>query len=226
MQKSRITRSLLIILGICLICSMSVGLYSVSKNTVQMQWVTGTHGDNEADYRAASFDILVDGQQNTTVNFKAYATTKLSDIEKQGDTYLPNSFVPDAYQTHTITVTNNSEVAVDCSLLVTRTTNDDRVFYVVLPDQSDIVQGLYTTTDMSTPQKVRAYADSKTFKNGKLDIGETKTFTMVIWSEHDAVFPDTDGDGIADESTKKLTELSNGVPTEEFTLNYSFDQAD
>lgn len=226
MRVHKIKRGLLIILGISLICTMSVTMYSVSKHTTLMQLITGTHGDNEANYRVAGFDISIDGKSDTMVDFKAYATTKLSDIEKKGDAFLPHSFVPYAYQTHTITVTNQSETVVNCSLSVTREENDSRVFYAILPDSENLLADLYTDTDISTPEKVKAYADSITYKTGELGIGETKSFTMVIWSEHDAVFPDSNGDGVADEPSQKLSELSDGIPADSFVLNYRFEQKD
>lgn len=201
-------------------------LYSYSKSTVQMQLTADTAGSNKAVHRTAAFEVQIDGKPTDTVNFKAYATTKLSDIEKAEDEYIANSFLPDAYQTHTITVTNHSETVTNCFLNVSRETEDDRVFYVILPDTNDILQSLYTDSNIKTLESTKIYTNSISFSDCTFSIGESKTFTMVIWAEHDAVFPDMDGNGVADENSRKLSELTEGVPAEKFTLQYTFEQAD
>ena len=201
--------------------------YSYSKNTEQMQIISDNHGDIKEMHRTAAFDILIDGKPENTVDFKAYATAKLSDIKKNGDEYIADSFLPDAYQTHTITVTNNSETTVKCILNLERSNNDDRVFYTVLPDtEENILKVLYTNSNIDTVENINDYTRGLTYKDGTLAIGESKSFTMIIWSEHDAVYPDTNNDGIADENSQKLSDLSDGVPSEQFTLNYTFEQAD
>ncbi len=194
-------------------------LYSYSKNT-------DTFLGLYTSARSAVFDVRIDGKPSDTVSFKAYATTKLSDIERSGNTYLPHSFVPGAYQTHSISITNNSETEVDCFLTVTRRNHDERIFFVLLPETENILEALYTPEDISTPKNVRQFLESVSFSNGRLAVGESKNFTMVIWSEHDAVYPDGNGDGIADEDGRKLSELTNGIPAEQFTLSFSFEQSD
>ena len=201
-------------------------LYSYSKNTMQIQVISDSEIDNKSTHRIADFDISIDGKPDDTVYFKAYATTKLSDIEVSDSSYIAHSFVPDAYQVHKISVTNNSETTVKCFLQVNRLLNDERIFYVILPDSNSILEDLYTKADLSTSKKVKEYTDSISYTNSILKIGETKTFTMVIWAEHDSVFPDKNGDGKAEENTQNLAELTYGIPTEKFILNYSFEQVD
>ena len=213
-----------------IIISSVLGIaYSYSKNMEQFDFTNGTNGEIGENHRTATFDIAIDGVSANTVSFKCYATTKLSDIEKTGEEYHPHSFLEGAYQTHEISVTNNSETSARCILSTARTMNDDRIFYVILPVENsteDVLEALYTDADIKTPQKVRNYLDGISFKQSDLAIGETKTFTMVVWSEHDAVYPDSDGDGAADEEGKKLQELANGIPYEEFSLDFRFDQVD
>ena len=226
MSGSKVKKSLLIIFAVILILGLSVSMYSLSKNTDVIKLLSGTHGNNEADYRVASFDIAIDDRDDDYVYFRAYATTKLSDIEKTDKGYEPHSFLAGAYQTHKITVTNNSETTAICILDVERDMEDDRVFYVMLPDVSadTIVQTLYTDSDTSNPQKVRDYLDSITYKQGLIERGQTMTFTMVVWAEHDAVFKDEDGDGIADENSQMLNRLEDGTPYEWVTFSFMFKQ--
>lgn len=228
MSKSKVKKGLLVLITAVMILGMSISMYSLSKNTEILKLLTGTQGDNEDAYRVASFDIAIDGRNDDNVNFCAHATTKLSDIRKIGNEYEPHSFLPGAYQTHTLTVTNNSEATANCLLSVERYYNDDRIFYAVLPDVSEdtIVQSLYTDSDIGTPEKIKDYLDGITFKECVLEKGQTKTFTMIVWSEHDAVFKDENGDGIADESDKFLNQLDGGTPTEKFTMKFSYEQKD
>ena len=135
--------------------------YSYSKNTEQMQIISDNHGDIKKLHRTATFDILIDGKPENTVDFKAYATAKLSDIKKNGDEYIADSFLPDAYQTHTITVTNNSETTVKCILNVERSNNDNRVFYTVLPDtEENILKVLYTNSNIDTVENINDYTST------------------------------------------------------------------
>lgn len=220
----------LIAVSVLLVITLTGVLYAYSKNTTFF----GLFGsDNINGARVASYDVIVDGVADNRVDFKAYATTKVSDITNTGDTYKGNSFREDAYQKHTITVTNNSEVTVKCDMTMTKTTNDDRVFSAVLEGadtESKLLSVLYnnmsghtsTMADMRT-----ALADlSRANKYTVLKTGETKTFTFIIWSEHDAVYPDSDNDGVADEDGKKLSELTDGVPQETYHLDYRFNQLD
>lgn len=219
--------AVLIVAVVLLLLVISVAAISFSKNSVNIQFTDASLQDQT--HRVASFDIAIDGVSTNMVSFKAYATTKLSDIEKTGEEYKPHSFLKAAYQTHEISVTNNSETSARCILSTSRTMDDDRIFYVILPvgnSTENVLKALYTDTNINTPQKVRDYLEGITFKQSDLAIGEAKTFTMVVWSEHDAVYPDSDGDGIADEEGVKLAELTDGVPFEEFTLDFIFEQVD
>lgn len=230
MNKLKSSKSVLVITiaSIVMLLLLITGVVvSYSKNASLFGLFSKGSGSDNTNNRVAYFDVSVDGNSDTTVDFKAYATTKVSDIEKIGDSYKANSFKEGAYQMHTITVKNNSEVAVKCNMSVTKELNDNRVFYVIVPNvENNVLGALYTDSTLNSIDDVRAYVDSLNKDYDKVDIGETKTYSMIIWSEHDAVFTDEDNDGIADEEGKMLTELVKGVPSERFAINYSFDQYD
>lgn len=210
---------------ICLTVGSGI-MYSQSKYTADLRITAEKNSSQTAVHRTAAFDIRIDGKPTETVDFKTYATTKLSDIQKNGNEYIPNSFLPDAYQTHTVTVTNNSETPAKCSLEVLRDRNDERVFFAVVPESENILQSLCTEGTVTTPEQVKAFTESLSFSDFTFDIGESKTVTMIVWAEHNAVFPDKNGDGIADEPTQKLSGLADGIPSELFTLHYTFEQVD
>ena len=178
----------------------------------------------EEPARTAKYKILVDGKATDVIDFTAYATTKLSDIESTGSTYKPHSFLPDAYQLHTITITNDSEMKVNCLPVMTKTTNDNRVFMVVLPktNASNLLSKLYTDSDISTPANVRSYIDSISYDNRQftMDIGEELDLTMIVWCEHDAVYSDPD------EAHLALADLAAGIPSESYKLDCYFTQMD
>lgn len=180
--------------------------------------------DEEEPARAAKYKVLVDGKATNVIDFTAYATTKLSDIEQTGTTYKPHSFLPGAYQIHTITITNDSEMQVNCLPAMTKTTNDDRVFMAVLPETnaSNLLSKLYTDSDLSTPAAVRTYVDSISYDNKDfaIGIGEKLDLTMIVWCEHDAVYSDPA------EAHSKLEDLAAGVPSESYKLDCYFTQID
>lgn len=201
--------------------------YSFSKNTLLLKFSSNVDGENNDTYRVATYDIQIDGRPTNVLDFNTYATTKLSDITRTENGYNPNSFLEDAYQKHKITVTNNSETVVTCDLTTVLSKNDDRVFYTVISSDADhLLENLYTDEDISTPAKVREYLADKTIQTATFNIGESKDFMMIVWSEHDAVFPDSNSDGTADTPTEYLADLTNGVPSETFLLNYQFTQKD
>jgi flagellar basal body-associated protein FliL len=226
MQKAKRSKVMYIIaiVSLILVTLAITGLtYSFSKNAS----LFGITNDNNRNDRVAYMHVQVDGLDSNVINFKAYATTKLSDIEKVGNTYKANSFKEGAYQLHTITVTNDSEVPVSCNLTTTTTTNDDRVFYAVIPNvNDDVISSLYSENTLNTISDVRNYINSISLTNDIINSQDTKTYSMIIWSEHDSVYVDANNDGIADEEGKTLAELANGIPSETYTLDYVFDQLD
>lgn len=207
---------------VCLSLVLVGGVYFAYSRNAQL--FAPFSVDEEEPARAAKYKILVDGKATNVINFTAYATTKLSDIEQTGTTYKPHSFLPDAYQLHTITITNDSEMRVSCLPVMAKTTNDSRVFMAVLPETnaSNLLSKLYTTSDLSTPAAVRTYVDSISYNNRDfaIGIGEELDLTMIVWCEHDAVYSDPA------EAHLKLEDLAAGVPSESYKLDCYFTQID
>lgn len=197
-------------------------MFAYSKN-ISLFGFFAQDGAGDSD-RLAAYDVQVDGKSTDVVDFTLYATTKLSDIEKTGNKYKAHSFLPDAYQVHTITVTNNSEVKVNCYTNTVAQLNDDRVFMAVLPKTSsaDILKKMYTDSELATPDDVRDYIDTISFANKDIaiDMGESAELTMICWCEHDAVYSNSD------EVNLDLAHLAAGVPHEQYKLDYYFTQID
>lgn len=180
--------------------------------------------------RVAKFAVQVDGLDVNGVQYKALATTKLTDIAYMSNTglYDGGSFLEGAYQSHLITIRNDSEVALDLHMDYGYATHDDRVFFAVIEGASrNILKSLYaiknTLADTSITT-IRSAITNALPETLTVAPNKTQYFTVVFWCEHDAVFKDTDGDGVADEEGKRLNELVDGVPQETITFDVELAQ--
>ena len=221
-SKSLIINRSFFILGLFILSIATAVSFTVAKMTTNF-------GTVFVPSRAATFDVVIDGVPTDTVNYKILATSKVSDIRHNVDTYTGNSFIEGAYRANSIVIHNNSEVKAEISLGVDVTNNDSRVFYAVLPNcatEQEIYQKLYTQLSGSTIPDVQDmcdYFNSSTYTIGSDDY---LRLTLVIWVEHDAVYVDTDNDGVADEYDKKMNQLVLGVPAEDFTVKCYVTQKD
>ena len=234
MSKMSKRAVLCVIFSAVIATSLAAGaMFAYSKNISGFGVGYKDNIDGHLD-RVAEYDVEVDGAPSDTVAFKAYATTKVTDIKANGNKFVGNSFKKDAYQLHTISVTNNSDVDVSCNINTVRTNNDDRVFFSVVDNvttEQQLFEKLYFVVEAENESDmdfIRACVADYSLDGQSVTLkrGQTKTFTMVVWAEHDAVYPDNDGDGVADEDGKKLVELADGVPSETFRLDYTFTQID
>lgn len=188
--------------------------------------------NSRSNNRVASFDVVVDGVPSSTVDCKLYATTKVNDVEQVSEnSYNGHSFIDGAYRTHSIVVHNNSETKTDIEFIISKTTNDDRVFYAILPNcatEQDIYKKIYAKTGGSTLSlaHIRAMCDEFNSSTFSINNDDYLRLTLIVWSEHDAVFVDNNNDGVADEAGKKISELANGIPTETLNINYNIVQRD
>lgn len=231
LKEKRMYRTLVlsIVAGALSLATMG---YTVAKYSTSIPLLS-----NSSHGRVAGFSVSIDGVEDGVVQFDCLATTKLSDIERSvvgGVAYYNgHSFVDGAYCKHTVSIRNDSEVVVDCKLEVGVQNHDDRVFYALVPtvhgtgvQEDDILSYLYMGDSGTELSDERDYLSALNERKISLGYGEHKDFTLLVWSEHDAVFTDADGDGIADENGKQLSELELGVPSEELSIRYIAMQKD
>ena len=228
MKKSiRINNKTLPILSIlCVISVLLLVGFTVAKLSIDTI-------NSRTDNRVATFDVVVDGVPSSTVDCKIYATSKVNDIEEVTENvlYNGNSFIDGAYRTYSLVVHNNSEVKTSVELNINKTFNDDRIFYAILPNcatEQDIYKKIYEKTGGSSLSltQIRAMCDEFNSTIFNVDNDDYLRLTLVVWAEHDAVFVDEDNNGVADEANKKISELTNGIPTETLNINYTIVQRD
>ena len=171
----------------------------------------------------AAFSVTIDGVPTQTMNYKLLATTKVTDIQQEEGVYVGNSFIAGAYQSNSIVIHNDSEVKTQVALDFTCTADDDRIFYVVLPNCSNeqvMYAELYSKIggEDKTLAQIRDICNE--YNNHTYDLGydDNLRLTLVVWSEHNSVYVDNNADGVADEAGKKLSQLADGVPAEEFEI--------
>lgn len=196
---------------------------TAARNTTQSTLETNGH--------AARFHVTIDGAPTSTVNNKIYATSKISDIQQSGEVYTGGSFIDGAYRANSIVIHNDSDTKVNIELGITRTTNDSRVFYAILPNcatEQDIYAKLYAKTNGAslTPSQVQDICDDFNDNEYTLEYDDYLRLTFITWSEHDSVYVDSDNDGVADEADKKLSELTDGIPQDTFDINCYIVQKD
>lgn len=233
---TKIKKNKEIILFLLLIVSVFIIVTIISFTIARMSGDVLNANDN---VKIANFNVIVDGSSDNTINCNLLATTKVTDIRSVDDNVVNGSFMPGAFQTHTIVVHNNSYVKTGAIVSVENTLNDPRIFYIVLPgcanDTSDVYNALYdimeeykdenNVTNLSLSD-IRAVCDDYNSKEYVMGYSDYLRLTLVVWSEHDAVYVDSNNDGVADEPSKLLSELTDGIPTETLTVKCDVVQKD
>lgn len=202
--------------------------------------------------RAAKFHVSISGLHDDTINCKIRATSKVTDIDEENGVYIGNSFISGAYVEYPVVIKSDSDVKTNISFNIERLNNDDRIFYIMLPDcesDQDIYEIFYNAFSGQnvTLSDIRNFCDDYNSRTYELDFDEERRFTFIIWSEHDSVFIDSNNDGIVDTndlvfgdtnkdgvidaldtipSTTYISDLVDGEPSEIFTINYSIVQDD
>lgn len=225
---TKIKKNKEMILFLLLIVSVFIVVTIISFTIARM---SGDIVDIDDGAKVANFNVTVDGSSDNTINCNLLATTKITDIQNIDDNIVNGSFMPGAFQTHTIVVHNNSYVKTEAIVSVENTLNDARVFYIVLPGCADDTSAVYSTlydvmeeykdennvTNLSISD-IRAICNDYNSKEYDMGYSDYLRLTLVVWSEHDAVYVDTNNDGVADESSKLLSALIDGIPTENLTV--------
>lgn len=194
---------------------------------------------NNSDTRAANFHIALDKDNDSAnIEYKLYATTKLTDITKTNGVVDSGSFIRGAFQANSVVIHSDSNVKTTVSVGVTPLNNDNRVFYAIVPwaendtaicsklyDKMQEYKALNSISELSLTD-IRNICN--TLNNAEYELGydDFLRLTVIIWSEHDAVYVDANNDGIADENGKQLNQLSAGIPTGRLKVSYSIVQKD
>lgn len=215
--------NLSLFLTVTLLLSLLIS-FTVAKYTTSV-------GMFNSSGRVAAFDVTVDGVSASTVNCRILATSKVSDIQKVDDLYVGNSFIEGAYQSYPVVVHNNSEVKTRVNLQITKTNNDNRIFYAILPNcstEQDIYKAFHDVINGVEQSLTNVQDMCDTFNSAVYDIDSDSylRLTLVVWSEHDAVFIDSNNDGIADEGNKAISALNDGIPSDTLSISYNIVQKD
>ena len=195
--------------------------------------------NNNSDTRAANFHIALDKDNNSAnIAYKLYATTKVTDITKTNGVVDRGSFINGALQSNSVVIHSDSNVKTAVSINVTPLNNDNRVFYAVVPwsendtaicsklyDKMQEYKTLHSLTSL-TLTDIRNICNTLNSAEYELGYDDFLRLTVVIWSEHDAVYVDANNDGVADEDGKQLNQLSAGIPTGNLKVSYSIVQKD
>ena len=201
---------------VSLLTAFAVITMTMARNTSSTELETQAH--------VARFNVTIDGEPTSSIDSKIYATSKVCDIAKNNGVYVGNSFIADAYQAHSIVIHNDSDTVVNVELGVERQNNDNRVFYAILPDcanEQGMYAKLYEKTGGNTMTPAQVQEMCRDFNDTEYTLGydDYLRLTFVTWSEHDAVYVDSDSNGVADEYDKKLSELTDGIPNETFNIS-------
>lgn len=227
-----------------ILIATSIGLTAAkSTNTSTME---------QDGVAVARFHIAFDGLETNTITSKIRATSKVTDITESNGIYYGNSFIEGAYNAYSVVVASLSNVKSDLEISVSNVTNDDRLFYIILPDcpsEQEIYELFYNEFHGTNPtlSDIRDFCNSYNTQTYTLGFEEEKRFTFIVWSEHDAVYVDSNNDGVVDTNdlvfgdtnkdgvidaldspptTTFLSDLVDGVPSDTYTINYTVVQKD
>lgn len=191
---------------------------SIVSGVTLSRYTSSTSGSDTANVAKFEYSIDITDQNSTgtltfdSLSLNIYATSKLSDAE--------NCMFDDVAVVRQITVTNQSEVAVSLELSMAGMDEDGIVWCVFDGSYADAVTGtIYGTirtklggaapSDFSALWSALAQANADTtaaWNNGaNLGVGESKTFTVVFWAEHE---PARDVGGWYDKDVVSSSELS------------------
>lgn len=222
---------------LCILCVFSTGL-SLSRYT--------TNDTATDDSGVAIYDVLITNGESTEnsaeVAMSVHATSKLSE---------PTSMLDGTYEKMQINVTNYSECKISLSdFILYETTNNSIYEKIILPMTKQEIEdyqrrcgsvplmlldylGMTATefggmdfsavNDVIDLKNIEALATLEN-SSDEINIGETKTFFVISWVEHDSVYK-ADADINEDKiSHKTLTDL--GVKPETFKVTVESKQID
>lgn len=213
---------------------------------------TNTSVMEQKGVSVARFHIAFDGIETNTITSKIRATSKVTDITQSNGIYYGNSFIEGAYNAYSVVVASVGQVKSELEISISTVNNDDRLFYIVLPDcpsEQEIYEIFYNEFHGTNPtlSDIRDFCNSYNTQTYTLGFEEEKRFTFIVWSEHDAVYVDSNDDGVvnADDlvfgdtnkdgvidaldsppTTTFLSDLVDGVPSDTYTINYTVVQKD
>ena len=241
----KIINSTPILIILCILLIFTVINYTVARKTNTSELSTN-------NVKVAKFHVAFDGLESNSITCKILATSKITDITLNNNIYYGNSFIEGAYKAYPVVIASDSDVKTTLNLKVSTVNNDDRLFYVILPDcstEQDIYKVFYDEFNGQNPtlSDIRDFCDKYNNKTYTFDYEEERRFTFIVWSEHDAVYIDSNNDGIVNASdlvfgdtnkdgvintidsppsTTFLSDLVDGIPSDTYTIDYTVIQKD
>ena len=222
---------------LCILCIFSTGL-SLSQYT--------TNDTATDDSGVAIYDVLITNGESTEnsaeVSMSVHATSKLSE---------PTSMLDGTYEKMQINVTNYSECKISLSDFILSETASGRIYEkIIIPMTKQEIEDYQRrcgsvplmlldylgmtakelgSMDLSAFNGVIAEKNTEAFttledSSEEINIGETKTFFVISWVEHDSVYK-ADADNNADKISH-ITLGDLGVKPETFKVTVESKQID